>query len=148
MLKVLNDFKTFVLRGNVVDLAVGIVIGVAFQGVVLAFVKDLLTPLISIPGKADFASLTFEIHGSVFRYGDFINNIISFLLIAAAIFFFVVRPINALVARSRRGSQVDPTTRACPYCLSAIPVAATKCMYCTADVPSESPAVAAESSAE
>src|SRR6185437_12966553 len=135
-MKALNDFKAFVLRGNVVDLAVGIVIGAAFGAVVAALVKDLITPLIAaIAGKPDFSAIAFKVHGSVFLLGDFINVLISFVLLAAVIFFFVVRPINALVQRSKTEPPPDPTTRDCPYCLSNIPIQATKCMYCTSDVP-------------
>jgi large conductance mechanosensitive channel len=135
-MKALNDFKAFVLRGNVVDLAVGIVVGAAFGAVVAALVKDLITPLIAaIGGKPDFGALYFVVHGSHFAIGDFINAIISFLILAAVIFFFVVKPVNALVQRSKTEPPPDPTTRGCPYCLSNIPIQATKCMYCTSDVP-------------
>ena len=118
----LKDFKAFVLRGNVVDLAIAVVIGAAFGAVVQALVKDIITPLISIPGKADFQSLTFTINGSVFRYGDFLNALITFVTIAAAVFFFVVLPANALIQRARREPTPDPTTKKCPDCLSEIPV--------------------------
>jgi large conductance mechanosensitive channel len=131
---VLKDFKAFLLRGNVVDLAVAVVIGAAFGMVVNALVKDLLTPIIAIPGKADFASLHFTIHGSKFAYGDFINQVISFVSIAAAVFFFVVKPVNALMARRKTEPDVDSTTRECPECLSNIPSAAHRCMFCTAEV--------------
>ena len=131
----LKDFKSFVLKGNVVDLAVAVVIGAAFGKVVDALVKDLLTPLIAIPGKTDFGSLHFTIRESVFLYGAFLNELISFLLIAAAVFFFVVKPMNALIARRNRGeADGDPTTRDCPECLSAIPIAATRCAHCTTSV--------------
>lgn len=135
MVQALKDFKTFILRGNVVDLAVGIVIGAAFGAVVTAFVTDLLTPLISIPGKVTFANYSFTIGGGTFLIGAFLNQIISFILIAAAIFFFVVRPVNALMARRKTELPPDPTTRECPYCLSSIPQKASKCAFCTADVP-------------
>jgi len=131
----LKDFKQFLLRGNVVDLAVGVVIGVAFGAVVTALVGDLITPLIgAIFGKHDFSALTFAVNGSVFKYGAFINAVISFVLVAAAIFFFVVRPVNALMARRRTEPPVDPTTRECPECLSSIPKAARRCAFCTAEV--------------
>ncbi|HZR11723.1 MAG TPA: large conductance mechanosensitive channel protein MscL [Acidimicrobiia bacterium] len=130
----LKDFKEFVLRGNVVDLAIAVVIGAAFGAVVTAFVSDLLTPLIAIPGKADFSSLTFTIHGSVFRYGHFINAVISFLVIAAAVFFFVVKPLNALMRRLRPERDVDVPTRECPECMSSIPAPARRCAFCTAEV--------------
>ena len=124
----IKEFKAFVLRGNVVDLAIAVVIGAAFGAVIQAFVKDLLTPLISIPGNADFQSLTFTINGSVFRYGDFINVVIAFVSIAAAVFFFVVRPVNHM-----RGvkPEEDMEMRECPECLTSIPAAAHRCAACT-----------------
>ena len=131
----LKDFKQFLLRGNVVDLAVGIVIGVAFGALVAALVADLLTPLIAaIFGSHDFSALTFTIHKSKFLYGDFINKIIAFLTIAAAVFFFVVRPVNALMARRKVEPPVDETVRQCPECLSEIPVEARRCAFCTSEV--------------
>jgi large conductance mechanosensitive channel len=131
----MKDFKQFLLRGNVVDLAVGIVIGAAFGAVVTAVVADLLTPLIAaIFGSQDFSALTFTINGSHFLYGDLINKLLSFLTIAAAVFYLVVRPINALMARRRTEPPADPTTRACPECLSEIPLEARRCAYCTAEV--------------
>ena len=131
----LKDFKQFLLRGNVVDLAVAVVIGAAFGAVVAALVADLITPVVAaIFGKQDFSSLTFTINGSVFRYGHFINALISFLTIAAAVFFFVVVPVNALMRRRRTEPPVDETTRQCPECLSEIPVAAHRCAFCTAQV--------------
>jgi large conductance mechanosensitive channel len=132
---VLKDFKAFILRGNVVDLAVGIVIGAAFGSVVASFVKNLLTPLVSIPGKANFSSLHFTVRHSTFLYGTFLNDLISFIIIAAAVFFFVVRPVNALMSRRRTEPDVESTTRDCPECLSSIPRAATRCAFCTAKVP-------------
>jgi large conductance mechanosensitive channel len=130
----LKDFKAFVLRGNVVDLAIAVVIGAAFGAVVQAFVKDLLTPLVSIPGKANFQSLKFTIHNSVFAYGDFLNVLIAFVTIAVAVFFFVVRPINMLMARRRTETDVESETRECPECLSNIPLGASRCAFCTAKV--------------
>lgn len=130
----MKDFKTFILRGNVVDLAVGIIIGVAFGTVVSSFVKNLLTPLISIPGKVNFTSLHFTINKSTFLYGVFLNDLISFVIIAAAVFFFVVRPLNALANRMHRGASPDDETRSCPECLSDIPVKATRCASCTSQV--------------
>ena len=132
----LKEFKAFVLKGNVVDLAVAVVIGAAFTGVVNALVKDLLTPLIAIPGKTDFSALQFTIRDSHFQYGAFLNELISFLLIAAAVFFFVVKPMNVLIARRNRGETADedPSTRDCPFCLSAIPPAAKRCAHCTSEV--------------
>jgi len=131
---VLKDFKAFVLRGNVVDLAVAVVIGAAFGAVVSSFVKNLLTPLVSIPGKHSFASLIVTVHGSVFHYGTFLNDLISFVLIAAAVFFFVVKPINALTARRRKGEDAEPGTRDCPECLSEIPFGARRCSQCTSEI--------------
>ena len=117
-----SEFKAFVLRGNVVDLAVAVVIGAAFTAVVNALVKDLITPIISIPGKADFSTLSFTIHGSIFRYGDFINAVIGFVIIAAAVFFFVVKPVNVLLARRKTEAVPSaPATKDCPFCLSSVP---------------------------
>ncbi len=128
----LSDFKQFLLRGNVVDLAVGVVIGAAFGAVVKAFVEDLLTPLIgAIARTPDFSAFKFAVNGSVFAVGDFLNAVVAFLLVAAAVFFFVVKPVNALVARSRREPPADPTTKKCPECLSEIPLAAKRCAHCT-----------------
>jgi large conductance mechanosensitive channel len=131
----MKGFRQFLLRGNVVDMAVGVVIGASFGAVIAALVKDLLTPFIAaIVGKPDFSSLTFEINGSRFLYGDFVNAVLSFVLIAAAVYFFIVLPVNALVARSRREPPPDPTTRKCPECLSEIPIGARRCAHCTAAV--------------
>lgn len=132
----LKDFKAFLLRGNVVDLAVAVVIGAAFGDVVKSLVADILTPIIAIPGSADFAALQFTINGSVFRYGAFFNAVIAFVTIAAAVFFFVVRPVTALMARRKTEPDVESTTRDCPECLSSIPVAARRCAFCTAQVSS------------
>ncbi len=132
----MKGFKQFLLRGNVVDMAVGIVIGAAFATIVTAFVKDLLTPLIAaIFAQPDFGSLSFTVNNSQFLYGDFINALLSCLIVAAAVYFFVVLPINALVARTRKEPvPVDPTTRKCPECLSEIPIEAHRCAFCTAAV--------------
>jgi large conductance mechanosensitive channel len=131
----LNDFKAFLLRGNVVDLAVAVVVGAAFGAVVTALVADLITPIIAaIIGKPDFSNLTFTIHHSTFRYGHFINALIAFVSIAAAVFFFVVVPVNALMARRKTEPPVDENVRTCPECLSEIPVAARRCAFCTAQV--------------
>jgi large conductance mechanosensitive channel len=128
----LTEFKSFLLRGNVVDLAVGVVVGAAFGTVVSSLVKDLLTPFIAAIAKVpNFSNLFFVINGSAFMYGDLINAVISFFLIASAVFFFVVKPMNMLIARSHRAPPVDPTTKNCPECLSEIPLAAKRCMYCT-----------------
>jgi large conductance mechanosensitive channel len=129
----LKGFKQFLLRGNVIDLAVAVVIGGAFGAVVAALVKDLLTPLIAaVVGKPDFSTIKFAINGSAFPIGDFINALISFVLIAAAVYFFVVVPVNAVMARARRGqAPPDPTTKQCPECLSTIPIQARRCAFCT-----------------
>ena len=131
----LSDFKKFVLRGSVVDLAVGVVMGVAFGAVITALVSGLLTPLIAaVVGKPHFAKLHFTIHHSTFAYGALIDALISFLLIAAAVFFFVVKPINMLMERRKTEPDVESTTRECPECLSSVPVAARRCAFCTSQV--------------
>jgi large conductance mechanosensitive channel len=133
--RMLKGFKQFLLRGNVVDMAVGIVIGAAFGAVVTGLVKDLLTPFIAAIVKApDFSGLSFELNGSKFLYGDFLNALISFIIVAAAVYFFVVLPINALIARARKEPPADPTTKKCPECLSEIPIAARKCAFCTSQL--------------
>jgi len=128
-----KDFKEFLLKGNLVETAVGIVIGLAFAAVVTALVADLITPLIAaIGGKADFGALQFTINKSAFKYGAFLNALIAFVMVAAAIYFFVVAPVNAIVARRKRGEvPPDPTTKKCPECLSEIPIAARRCAFCT-----------------
>ena len=131
----LKDFKAFLLRGNVVDLAVAVVIGVAFGAVISALVDDLLTPVIgAIFGKPDFSRLSFTINQSTFKYGHFINQVLSFVLIAAAVFFFFVVPVNKLMQRARREPTPDPTTKKCPECLSEIPIDARRCAFCTSEV--------------
>jgi large conductance mechanosensitive channel len=131
----MRDFKEFLLRGNIVDLAVAVVIGVAFGAVVTSLVEDLLTPLIAaLGGQPDFAQLTFTVNGSVFRYGEFLNAVVSFVMIAAAVFFFFIKPFNGLLRRSRRGAPVDETAKKCPECLSEIPLAASRCAYCTVEL--------------
>jgi large conductance mechanosensitive channel len=130
----LKEFKDFLLRGNVVDLAVAVVIGAAFGAVVTSFVNNILTPVIGMVFSADFRTLDFEINDSVFRYGLFFNALIAFVLIAAAVFFLVVKPVNALMARFKTEPDVDTPTRDCPECLSSIPVAARRCAFCTAQV--------------
>ena len=128
----LKEFKQFLLRGNVVDLAVGVVIGAAFGTVVTALVTDLLAPLIGAIAKVpDFAGLSFTLNGSRFMYGHFINALISFILVAAAIFLFVIKPINFLIARSRKETPADPTTKKCRECLSEVPIYAKRCSHCT-----------------
>jgi large conductance mechanosensitive channel len=132
----MKGFRAFILRGNVVDLAVGVVMGAAFGTVVTALVKDFLTPLIAaVAGKPDFSALGFDINGTKFPIGDFINALVSFLLIAAAVYFFVVLPVNTLMARIKHGeAPPDPTSKKCPECLSDIPIAARKCAFCTSAV--------------
>ena len=130
----LKDFKAFLLRGNVVDLAVAVAVGAAFGAVVTSLVKNILTPIIAIPGKTDFSALRFTIRNSHFLYGAFLNDVITFVSIASAVFFFVVVPINTLMARRKTEPDVDSTVRACPECLSMIPVGARRCAYCTAEV--------------
>jgi large conductance mechanosensitive channel len=130
----LQEFKAFIFRGNIVDLAVAVVIGIAFGAVITALVADIITPLIAaIFGSHDFSALTFTINNSTFLYGAFINAVISFVLIAAAVFFVVVKPMNAMAAR-RTKEEPAATTRDCPECLSEIPLAAKRCRYCTAEV--------------
>ena len=132
----LDGFKKFILRGNVVDLAVGVVIGAAFGGVVTAFTKDLLTPLIAaLVGKPDFSAVGFKIGDTPFAIGDFINAIVSFVLVAGAVYFFVVLPLNALMARINPAKEAAPTTKPCPECLSDIPIEAKRCAHCSQPVP-------------
>jgi large conductance mechanosensitive channel len=128
----LSGFKQFILRGNVVDMAVGVVIGAAFATVVSALTKDLLTPLIAaIAGKPDFSYIGFTIGQTSFPVGDFINAVVSFLLVSAAVYFFVVTPVNALVARMHKSdAPVSPTSKKCPECLSEIPIEARRCAHC------------------
>lgn len=128
-----KGFREFVLRGNVVDLAVGVVIGAAFGTVVSSFVKDLLTPLIAaLAGKPDFSAFSVQLHGAKFMYGSFLNALISFLLVAAAVYYFVVLPVNALMARYQK--KALPDKMKCPQCLSDIPIGAHKCAFCTSEV--------------
>ncbi|HYK53029.1 MAG TPA: large conductance mechanosensitive channel protein MscL [Candidatus Eremiobacteraceae bacterium] len=132
----MNDFKQFLLRGNVVDLAVGVVMGAAFGTVVTALVKDFITPLIAaIFGKPDFSAISFAVNGSTFGVGDFINAVIAFILVAIAVFFFVVKPVNFLMSRARREPPADPTTMKCPECMSEIPIGAKRCAFCTTSLP-------------
>ena len=132
MTKLLTDFKRFLFRGNVLDLAVAVVLGTAFTALIKALVADILTPVIAaIFGAHDFGNLKFTINGSTFAYGDFLNNVITFLTVAAAMFFLVVAPINALMARR---AKEDPDTKQCPECDTAIPVKARRCPACTSQL--------------
>jgi large conductance mechanosensitive channel len=131
----LKGFREFLFRGNVVDLAVAVVIGGAFGGIVTALVKDLLTPLIAaLVGKPDFSALTFTVNNSKFLYGDFLNAVVSFVLIVAAIYFFIVVPMNAVTSRLSKPAPGVPEVKECPECLSPMPAAARRCAHCTAVV--------------
>jgi large conductance mechanosensitive channel len=131
----MKDFKEFLLRGNLVETAVGIVIGLAFAAVIAALVADLITPLIAaIGGNPDFSRLSFTVNNSHFLYGAFINALITFVVIAAVIFFLVVKPVNALMRRYKTEPPVDETIKQCPYCLSDVPAAASRCAFCTQEV--------------
>jgi large conductance mechanosensitive channel len=132
----MKGFKAFLLRGNVVELAIAVVIGVAFGLVITAFVKDLVTPLVAaLFGKPDFGALTFTINNSKFLYGDFINAALAFLIVAAVIYFFVVVPYTAMLARYRKEPPADPTTKKCTECESEIPIGARRCAFCTSAQP-------------
>jgi large conductance mechanosensitive channel len=134
----LREFRAFILRGNLVDLAVAVVIGTAFTAVVNAIVKDLITPLIAaVGGKANFDNLAFTINGSRFAYGDFLNALLTFLMVAAVVFFLVIKPVNALLDALRTEPEVESPTRSCPECLSQIPRAASRCAFCTSEVAAE-----------
>jgi large conductance mechanosensitive channel len=132
----LSGFKQFILRGSVVDLAVGVVIGAAFGSVVTALVKDIINPIVAMfVGKPDFTGIAFTINNTLFPIGDFITAVVSFLLVAAAVYFFVVTPINALIARTRKDpAPADPSTKKCPECLSEIPIDARRCSHCSEPV--------------
>ena len=130
----LKDFKAFLLRGNVVELAVGVVIGAAFGTLVSSLVENLITPLAGLPGRTDFGALTFTVRGAEFRYGEFLNDLVAFVAIAASVFFFVVRPVNRLMSVRKTELDVTSVTRECPECLSDIPQRAKRCAFCTAPV--------------
>lgn len=130
----LKEFRNFLLRGNVVDLAVAVVIGAAFGVLIGSFTDNLLTPLIGIPGKADFSAWKFSISGSTFKPGLFVNDLIAFLLSAAAVFFVVVKPVNELMDRRKTQLDVKGATRQCPECMSDIPARARRCAFCTSEV--------------
>jgi large conductance mechanosensitive channel len=134
----LREFRSFILRGNLVDLAVAVVVGTAFTAVVNAIVKDLITPLIAaVGGEPNFGDLDFTINGSRFAYGDFLNALVTFLLVSAVLFFLVIKPVNALMDALRTEPEVESPTRPCPECLSQIPRAASRCMFCTSAVSAE-----------
>jgi len=133
-LKIFDEFKAFILRGNLIDLAIAIVIGVAFTAVITALVVDIITPIISIPGKITFSAITLTLNGSTLKIGDFLNAVISFVIIAAVLFFFVVKPMNVLMARYKPTPEPPSETKECPYCLSSIPVNATRCAFCTSEL--------------
>ena len=131
----LKDFRQFLLRGNLVDLAIAVVVGTAFGAVVTALVSDLITPLIAaVGGQPDFGDLDFTINDSRFAYGHFLNALVSFVIIAAVVFFLVISPMNALMDLLRSEKPVDEETRPCPACLSQIPMAARRCSFCTEEV--------------
>ena len=129
----LKDFKSFLTRGNVVDLAVAVVIGVAFGTVVASLVENILTPIVAIPGSVNFDDLALTVGGGTIRYGRFLNDVITFVSVAAAVFFFVVRPMAALRVRQQRGEPDVPATKDCTDCLSTIPAAARRCAFCTSE---------------
>jgi large conductance mechanosensitive channel len=131
----LKEFRQFILRGNLVDLAVAVVIGAAFTAVVNALVKDMITPLIAaIGGDHNFSDLAFSVNGSRFAYGDFLNEALTFVIVAAVMFFGVIKPVNLLLQRLHPEPKVDSPTRECPECLSDIPTAARRCAFCTSEV--------------
>ena len=134
----LREFRAFILRGNLVDLAVAVVIGTAFTAVVNAFVRDIVTPLIAaVGGKPDFGRLAFTINGSRFAYGDFFNALVTFVIVAAVMFFLVIKPVNLLLEQFQTEPEVESPTRPCPECLSQIPHAASRCAFCTTEVAAE-----------
>ena len=130
----LKDFRNFVLRGNVVELAVAVVIGAAFGAVITSLVEDVLTPMLGVFGTPDFSDLSFDVGKATVEYGLFLNSLIAFLMIAAAVFFFIVRPITTLMENRKTETDVESTTRACPACLSNIPTGARRCAFCTSEV--------------
>jgi large conductance mechanosensitive channel len=132
MKNMLKGFQEFIMRGNVVDLAVAVVIGTAFTSVVNAIVSGIITPIIgAIGGNPDFSNLAYSVNGSEIKFGEVLNALLSFLIVAAVIYFLIVMPMNQVMARMKKGEKVDPTTKACPECLSAVPLEAKRCMYCT-----------------
>lgn len=129
-----SEFIEFVMKGNVVDLAVAVVIGVAFNAVVTALIADIITPLIGIPGHLDFSQLTYTVNGSVFQIGLFVNAIISFVTIAIVVFFFIVKPMSKFKELTKKKEEAAPQTKECPECLSKIPIKARRCAFCTSKV--------------
>lgn len=129
-----TEFKEFILRGNVVDLAVGVLIGGAFGGIVTALTKDVITPFIGMFGKIDLSNLNMTLNGAKFGFGDFLNTVVSFLIMASVVFFFVVKPINFLMSLRKTETPVTNTTRECPECLSSVPLKAARCAFCTAQI--------------
>ena len=131
----LKEFRDFILRGNVIDLAVGIVIGAGFSALVTSFVGDILTPLLGLLSVPNFSTLSFEVGSGAVTYGKFLNSLITFVLVAAAIFFFVVKPMNTMTARLKKPEvPADPPIKACPFCTTDIPAAATRCPHCTSQL--------------
>ncbi len=143
---IVKEFRDFLLRGNIVDLAVAVAVGAAFTAVVTALVKDFITPLVAAIGgtSGDFNNFTFTLHGSSFAYGDFVNAVVTFLVVAAVVFFLVVTPVNHLMRRLGRGPAAETPLVQCPACLSEVPPAATRCAYCTGPLTPTVPVVAAE----
>ncbi|MDE1870976.1 MAG: large conductance mechanosensitive channel protein MscL [Candidatus Micrarchaeota archaeon] len=130
-MSLVSEFKDFIMKGNVIDLAVAVVIGVAFNAAVTAFVTDIITPLIGVPGHVDFSSLAYTVHGSVFLIGSFVNAIISFVTIALVVFFFIVKPVSKIKERKTMKEKGTTATKQCTECLSTIPAAAKRCAFCT-----------------
>ena len=133
-MKAATEFKEFILRGNVVDLAVGVLIGGAFGGIVTALTKDVITPFIGMFGKVDLSNFNTTLNGAKFGFGDFLNTVVSFLIMAFVVFFFVVKPVNFLMSLRKTETPVTNTTRECPECLSSVPLRATRCAFCTAQI--------------
>ena len=129
-----SEFKAFILRGNVVDLAIGVVIGAAFGSVITALTKDIINPLIGIPGKISIGDIKYTVNGSTFMIGDFLNTVISFIIMAFVIFVFVVKPVNWLMSQKKTEPAAAETTRECPFCISKIPIAAKRCAFCTSEI--------------
>lgn len=133
-MSLLNEFKDFVMKGDVIDLAVAVVVGLAFNAVVTAFVTDIITPVIGIPGHLNFASLSYTVNGSVILVGVFINAVINFITIALVVFFFIIKPMSKIKEKTSKKAPVSPTTKQCPECLSVIPIGAKRCAFCTSKV--------------